>query len=76
MGDNTFSILELMLNHEIQLHDAIKKKEWKIAAKILYAMGELLPKAAPMKVCIKHHRQLNENLYCADCGRTLTEGEY
>jgi hypothetical protein len=28
-----------------------------------------------MKVCIKHHRQLNDK-YCADCGRDLVEGEY
>lgn len=44
MSNNVFSILELMLNHEIQLHDAIKKKEWKIASKIIYAMIELIPK--------------------------------
>jgi hypothetical protein len=73
---NKYSLLEIFLAHEIQLHEAIKKNEWKVAARILYAMSEALPKPEPVKVCNKHHRQLNADLYCADCRRTLNEGEY
>jgi hypothetical protein len=43
---NVFSILELLLNHEIQLHEAIKKKQYGVCRSHLLAMMELIPKNA------------------------------
>jgi hypothetical protein len=40
---NVFSMLELMLNHEIQIHAAIKKKEWSVALRHIEAMKGLIP---------------------------------
>lgn len=76
MSENAFSIIDLMVSHEIQLHKAIIKKEWKVASKIIYAMSQLIPAKEPAKVCKEHHRQLNDYFYCADHGRTLNEDEY
>jgi hypothetical protein len=77
MVENIFSMLELMLNHEIQIHAAIKKKEWKVARKHIEAMLGLLPKySTPTFVCKIHHRILSVDFICRDHGRVMKEDEY